>query len=185
MNKDGVCTPDEVHEFWFVRCGRKEWFSKDIELDIEIRTRFAATHLSLARDVGEEWRASPEGRLAAIIVLDQFPRNIYRATPLAFATDGLALREAKLAVAAGADQAVEGIRRTFFYMPFEHSEDMAEQDRSVALFAALGDEEYHDYAIRHREVIATYGRFPHRNAIIGRPSSEAELGYLSRPGSGF
>jgi uncharacterized protein (DUF924 family) len=185
MNTDIVCTPSEVHDFWFVRCSRKDWFSSSAELDAEIRTRFAATHLALARNVPEEWRASPENRLAAVIVLDQFARNIYRATPLAFATDGLALREAKMALAAGADQAVEPIRRTFFYMPFEHAEDLAEQDRSVALFTALGDEEFHDYALRHRQVIATYGRFPHRNAIIGRESSEAERAYLALPGAGF
>lgn len=185
MSTDIVCTPEEVHDFWFVRCSRKEWFSSSVELDEEIRARFRATHLSLARSVTEEWRSSPESRLAAIIVLDQFPRNIYRATPLAFATDGLALREAKMALTVGADQAAEGILRTFFYMPFEHAEDLVEQDRSVALFAALGDEEFHDYALRHRAVIAAYGRFPHRNSIVGRESSDAELAYLAQPGSGF
>lgn len=185
MNTDIVCTPDEVYDFWFVRCSRKEWFSSTAELDEEIRARFRATHLSLARSVTEDWRSSPESRLAAVIVLDQFPRNIYRATPLAFATDGLALREAKLALTVGADRSLEGIKRTFLYMPFEHAEDLVEQDRSVALFAALGDEEFHDYALRHRAVIATYGRFPHRNGIVGRQSSEAELAYLARPGAGF
>src|SRR4051812_28882296 len=109
MNTDSVCTPGEVYDFWFVRCSRKEWFSSTAELDEEIRARFRATHLSLALEVTEEWRSSPGSRLAAVIVLDQFPRNIYRATPLAFATDGLALREAKLALANGADQSVEGI----------------------------------------------------------------------------
>lgn len=185
MTTDIVCTPEEVYDFWFVRCGRNEWFKSTADLDEEIRARFRATHLSLARSVTEDWRSSPESRLAAVIVLDQFPRNIYRATPLAFSTDGLALREAKMALAVGADQAVEGIHKTFFYMPFEHSEDLVEQDRSVALFTALGDEEFRDYALRHRQVIATYGRFPHRNGIVGRESSEAELAYLALPGSGF
>jgi uncharacterized protein (DUF924 family) len=185
MNTDIVCTPDEVYDFWFVRCSRKEWFGSTAELDEEIRARFRATHLSLARSVTEEWRSTPESRLAAVIVLDQFPRNNYRATPLAFSTDGLALREPKMALSVGSDHAVEGIRRTFFYMPFEHAEDLVEQDRSVVLFTALGDEEFRDYALRHRDVIATYGRFPHRNAIVGRESSEAELAYLALPGSGF
>jgi len=90
-----------------------------------------------------------------------------------------------MALAVGADHALEGIQRTFFYMPFEHAEDLVEQDRSVVLFTALGDEEFRDYALRHRDVIATYGRFPHRNAIVGRESSEAELAYLALPGSGF
>jgi uncharacterized protein (DUF924 family) len=118
-------------------------------------------------------------------VLDQFPRNIYRGTPLAVATDGLALREAKLALASGADQAVEAACRTFFYMPFEHAEDLGEQERSVELFTALGDAEYRDYAIRHRDVIAAYGRFPHRNAMLGRESTAVERDYLSRPDAGF
>ena len=131
------------------------------------------------------WRASPENRLAAVIVLDQFPRNIYRNTPLAFATDGLALGEAKLAIDARAVELVRAECRTFFYMPFEHAEDPLEQERSVALFRELGDKEYADYAIRHRDVIAAYGRFPHRNAILGRVSSAAELDYLAKPGAGF
>lgn len=180
-----IRTPREVYDFWFVRCGRELWFQPPPELDVEIREAFRDTHLALAAGIGDEWHANALCRLAAVIVLDQFPRNIYRGTPLAFATDGLALREAKLALAAGADQAVEPACRTFFYLPFEHAESLEEQGRSVALFTALGDEEYLDYAIRHRNVIAAYGRFPHRNAIIGRESTAVELGYLSRPDAGF
>ena len=180
-----VCTPQEVFDFWFEECGRDQWFATTAELDRDIRHRFRDTHLALSRGVTEEWRATPNSRLAAVIVLDQFPRNIYRATPLAFATDGLALREAKLALEAGADMKVSPECRTFFYMPFEHCEDLEEQERAVALFRALGDEEYIDYALRHRDVIAAYGRFPHRNAIVGRQSSAAELKYLAQPGAGF
>ncbi|ARO30598.1 hypothetical protein NXC14_CH02674 [Rhizobium sp. NXC14] len=180
-----IRTPREVYDFWFVRCGRDLWFRPPRELDVEIRDVFRDTHLALAAGVGDEWRAGPVSRLAAVVVLDQFPRNIYRGTGLAVATDGLALREAKLALAAGADQAVEHACRTFFYLPFEHAENLDEQDRSVALFTALGDEEYLDYAIRHREVIAAYGRFPHRNAMLGRESTAAELDYLSKPDAGF
>jgi len=180
-----VCTPQEVYDFWFEECGRDQWFKATLELDRNIRRRFRDTHLALARGVTEEWRSTPHSRLAAVIVLDQFPRNIYRATPLAFATDGVALREAKLALEAGADQQVDPECRTFFYMPFEHCEDLEEQERSVALFKALGDEEYIDYALRHREVIAAYGRFPHRNVLVGRQSTTAELEYLAQPGTGF
>jgi len=180
-----IRTPQEVYDFWFVRCGRELWFRSSPELDEEIRAGFRDTHLALAAGVGAEWRAGPESRLAAVIVLDQFPRNIYRGTPLAVATDGLALREAKLALGAGADRVVETACRTFFYMPFEHAEDLTEQERSVELFTALGDEEYLDYAIRHRDVIAAYGRFPHRNAMLGRESTDAEHDYLARPGAGF
>ncbi|TCU40072.1 DUF924 family protein [Rhizobium azibense] len=180
-----ICTPEEVYSFWFEECSREQWFERTLSLDEEIRDRFADTHLALAGGVMGTWHASPQNRLAAIVVLDQFPRNIYRNTPLAFATDGLALREAKLALDAGADQLVEKKCRAFFYLPFEHAEDVAEQERSVMLFQALGDAEYLDYAIRHRDVIAKYGRFPHRNAIIGRVSTTAELDYLAGPGAGF
>ncbi|RDJ12363.1 DUF924 family protein [Rhizobium grahamii] len=180
-----VCKPKEVFDFWFEECGRDQWFATTSELDRGISQRFRDTHLALSHGVTEEWRATPSDRLAAVIALDQFPRNIYRATPLAFATDGLALREAKLALEAGADMQVSPECRTFFYMPFEHCENLEEQERAVALFRALGDEEYIDYALRHRDVIAAYGRFPHRNAIVGRQSSAAELEYLARPGAGF
>ena len=180
-----ICAPEDVYSFWFEKCSREQRFQSTLSLDEEIRDRFRDTHLALAGGVIGSWHASPENRLAAVIVLDQFPRNIYRNTPLAFATDGLALREAKLAVDAGADRLVDKECRTFFYMPFEHAEDIAEQERSVSLFQALGDAEYLDYAIRHRDVIASFGRFPHRNAIIGRASTAAELEYLARPGAGF
>lgn len=185
MSAEKICTPEEVFGFWFEECGRERWFKPTLSLDEEIRARFRDTHLALAGGVIGTWRASPENRLAAVIVLDQFPRNIYRNTPLAFATDGLALWEAKLAVDAGADALVKAECRTFFYMPFEHAEDLAEQERSVALFRKLGDEEYANYAIRHHDVIAAYGRFPHRNAILARVSRAEELDYLAKPGAGF
>lgn len=112
-----IRTPKEVYDFWFVRCGRELWFRATPELDVEIREGFRDTHLALAADVGAEWRADAESRLAAVIVLDQFPRNIYRGTALAVATDGLALREAKLALASGADLLVEAACRTFSTCP--------------------------------------------------------------------
>lgn len=185
MKASNIRGPEEVYRFWVEECERAQWFTATPAFDREIRERFGDTHLMLAGGVDETWRADARSRLAAVIVLDQFPRNIYRGTPLAFATDGLALREAKLALAAGADGKVESSCRCFFYLPFEHAEDIADQDRSVALFSALGDAEFTDYAIRHRDVIAAYGRFPHRNAILGRESTEAELEYLAKPGAGF
>ncbi|MFB9947283.1 DUF924 family protein [Rhizobium puerariae] len=185
MAQTNVKTPEEVFAFWFKELTRKEWFEKNEALDEAMRRHFAPTHLSLARGEFDVWRSSPQARLAAVIVLDQFSRNIYRNTALAFATDWLALREAKLAVEAGADMAVPPEQRCFFYLPFEHAENLAEQDRSVELFALLGDAEYLDYAERHRAVIRVFGRFPHRNALVGRDSTPAELEYLSRPGAGF
>lgn len=180
-----ICTPEEVYRFWVEECEREQWFTSTPAFDEEVRGRFADTHLMLARGVDDAWRADARSRLAAVIVLDQFPRNIYRGTPLAFATDGPALREAKLALAAGADGQVDSLCRAFFYLPFEHAEDIGEQERSVELFAAIGDAEFTDYAMRHRDVIAVYGRFPHRNAILGRESTAAELEYLAKPGAGF
>jgi uncharacterized protein (DUF924 family) len=182
---DSVKTPEQVLAFWFEELTIKDWFQPAEGLDEMMRERFASTHLALAGGEVENWRSSPETRLAAVIVLDQFPRNLYRATPLAFATDWIALREAKLAIAAGADLAVADERRAFFYMPFEHAESLEEQDRSVELFTALGNAEYIDFSERHRAVIREFGRFPHRNGYVGRKNTDAELEYLSRPGAGF
>ncbi len=180
-----ICTPEEVYSFWFEECGRKDWFGGGAELDDEIKARFRETHLALASGAGGEWNSTPENRLAMIVVLDQFPRNIYRGTALAFATDGLALAQAEQAIQVGGDKRVPEEFRIFFYLPFEHAEDISHQDRSVALFTELGDGEYLDYAQRHRDVIATYGRFPHRNQALGRPSTDAEARYLAQPGAGF
>lgn len=178
-------TPQTVLDFWFSELTPKDWFTKSDALDRHIAERFTGLHLALSRDTPDIWRETPEARLAEVIVLDQFPRNIYRASPLAFATDGLALNAAKAAVAAGADTQTGENRRIFFYMPFEHAEDLEEQDRSVALCAALGNDNYLDYAHSHRQVIAEFGRFPHRNAILGRQSTPAEEAYLAKPGAGF
>lgn len=178
-------SPKEILDFWFGELTFEQCFNATPEVDEMVRARFGETHLALARGVGEEWRATPEGRLAAIIVLDQFPRNIYRGTGHAFATDGLALQEARLALAAKADDALSKQQRIFMYLPFEHSEDMADQNRSVVLFSDLGIDDVTSYAERHRMVIREFGRFPHRNTVLGRQSTEAELRYLAMPGAGF
>jgi len=180
-----LCSPKEILTFWFEELRPEHWFKPPPGLDQQCQRRFLATHLALARGIPPLWRETPDNRLAAIIVLDQLPRNIYRASPLAFATDNLALREAKLAIAAGADLAIPAERRCFFYMPFEHAENLSEQVLSVKLFTELADPNYLDFAIRHHEVIRLFGRFPHRNEIIGRTSTAAEEAYLSQPGAGF
>lgn len=185
MSDGRIRTPQEVVGYWCETLTVKDWWQSTPELDSHVHERFAATHLALSREVTPEWRASPEARLAALIVLDQLPRNMYRASPMAFATDWIALREARLALEAGADKGVEYGRRHFFYMPFEHSEDVADQDLSVALFEAHGDEMYLDYAERHRDVVVKYGRFPHRNGFLGRLSTREEATYLAEPGAGF
>ena len=185
MGGDGIRGPDEVIGYWCETLTPEDWWQGTPELDAAVRERFAATHLALSREVTAAWRESPRARLAAIIVLDQFPRNMYRASPMAFASDWIALREARLALEAGADGQVEHGLRHFLYMPFEHSENLADQDLSVKLFKALGDETYLDYAERHRAVIAEYGRFPHRNPFLGRASTPKEEAYLAEPGAGF
>lgn len=179
-----ICTPEEVLKFWFAELSYDHWFTVNPELDKQCMQRFQASHLALSRRLDDVWRQT-QNWLATIILFDQLPRNMYRGSPLAFATDGLALREAKLAIGASADMAVPQEWRAFFYMPFEHSENLADQTMAVKLFTALGDADYLDYAIRHREVIERFGRFPHRNAIVGRTSTPAEDAYLAEPGAGF
>lgn len=182
---EAIATPGDVLDFWFDTLTPEDWFKKSDDTDAIIREKFAATHLSLARSIPDVWRADGDARLALIIVLDQLPRNIYRDTPLAFATDGLALREARHAVDAGLDKDVASDRRVFLYLPFEHSENLADQNRAVSLITELGDETYTKYAEAHRDVIVEFGRFPHRNQILGRTSTPAEQRYLEKPGSGF
>ncbi|TPW28002.1 DUF924 domain-containing protein [Martelella alba] len=183
-----VCHPETVLRFWFEELTPEDWFApRDPErLDAIIRERFLLTHLALARDVDPLWRSAPDYQLAAVLVLDQFPRNMFRSTPLAFATDMLALREAKLAVATGAHEAVESVRRVFFFMPFEHSEQLSDQERCVHLFETMGEvaETFVDYARQHRDLIARFGRFPHRNHVLRRRSTRAELAFLAGDAGG-
>jgi uncharacterized protein (DUF924 family) len=185
-----------VLDFWFAAegatlppDGRPEWFRKDDAFDDAIRTRFGALIAeALAGGLGD-WCATPRGALARVVVLDQFTRNVFRGTPQAFAGDARALATAKDAIARGFDAALCAHERRFLYMPFEHSESRDDQERSVALFEALaretGFDDPVDWAVRHADVIRRFGRFPHRNAILGRPSTDEELAYLAQPGSGF
>ena len=182
---DQVAEPQDVLSFWFDELSDKDWFQPAPDIDAQIFRRFRMTHLALSRHVEPRWRADPSARLAAIIVLDQLPRNMYRGSPLAFATDRLARREARLALEAGADQLVHARQRTFFYLPFEHSEEMEDQDLCCSLFSMMQNTDLLDYAHRHREIIAQFGRFPHRNAVLGRETSDAEAEFLKGPGSSF
>lgn len=182
---DDICNPQDVLTFWFEELTPEHWFTPSPGFDRLCERRFGSTHLALSRDVGALWRANPLARLATVILFDQMPRNIFRGSPLAFATDGLALREAKIAIEAGVEAELTKDQRAFLYLPFEHSENLEEQMRSVALFTGLGDANYLNFAIRHCEVIRRFGRFPHRNAIIGRISTDAEHEFLKQPGSRF
>ncbi len=187
----------DVLDFWFLPPdnpdygqARGEWFRKDDAFDAHIRARFG-TLIDAAIDGGlRAWEATPHGALARLIVLDQLTRNVYRGTPRAFAGDTRALALAVALTQAGQDQLLPPMLRAFAYLPFEHAEDLAMQARAVELFQLLsqaqpGFDGMLDYAQRHQEVIARFGRFPHRNTILGRASTPQEVEFLRQPGSSF
>jgi uncharacterized protein (DUF924 family) len=186
----------EVLDFWFhapwaAGYGepREAWFRKSSGFDAEIRDRFARLHAAAARGERDGWLRGARSALALCIVLDQFPRNMHRGTPAAFASDAKALATAREAVARGLDLELLPVQRWFVYLPFEHAEDLEAQRESVRLFATLGESpdaaSVQDYARRHLDVVARFGRFPHRNAILGRDSSPEEIAFLAEPGSSF
>lgn len=184
---------EDVLEFWFEGdpsvWREQRWFRRDEAFDAAIRERFLLA-VEAARDGAlDPWAATAKGALALVIVLDQFPRNMFRGSHLAFAGDAHARRIARAAIAANAEAALNPVERVFLYLPFEHSEDLADQDRAVQLFESLaGFPEVAstiEYAHRHRDVIARFGRFPHRNVALGRANTAAETAYLAEPGAGF
>ena len=164
--------------------GADKWFNGGPAFDADCRHRFETDHLAAARGELTDWLGDAESSLALLILLDQIPRNIYRDSGHAFATDGLARRYAREAIKAGHDAHCPAELRGFFYLPFEHSESMADQHRSVELFAALGNHVMYEFALKHREVIEKFGRFPHRNAALGRTSTPDERAWLAA-GGGF
>jgi uncharacterized protein (DUF924 family) len=172
---------DEILHFWFEELSRKDWFRKDEAL----ASRFGAIYHELRAGVPASWLDTPEGVLAAIVVLDQFPRNMFRGDARAFATDEVSLELAKRAIADGFDEKLSRDQRVFLYMPFQHSEDRDDQARAIALYAMLGKPLNLDFALRHQEVVDRFDRFPHRNALLGRPSTEEERSFLAEPGSSF
>ncbi|WP_411833274.1 DUF924 family protein [Pseudoxanthomonas mexicana] len=178
---DGI-GPQQVTGFWR-EAGYARWFSRDDAFDAAFRQRFGDAHFRAARRELEAWMDDAEGALALVLLLDQYPRNCFRGSAHSYATDGLARHYAARAVEAGFDAQVEAALKIFFYLPFEHSEDLADQQRSLDLFAAHGDAGYLRYAQLHYDLIVRFGRFPHRNEALGRASTEAELAYLA--GGGF
>ncbi|MBN9560094.1 MAG: DUF924 family protein [Alphaproteobacteria bacterium] len=179
---DRLATPQDVVSFWR-EAGPERWFSKDEAFDEALRDRFLATYEAAARGDCAEWALSPEGTLALVLLLDQFPRNMFRGTQKAYATDPAALLTANRAIERGHDRAVEPALHRFFYLPFMHSEAIADHERSVALNDASGDVDGTRWARHHRDIIARFGRFPHRNAMLGRESTEAERAFLAEEGS--
>lgn len=180
-------TKSEILHFWFVETDPSLWFQKNEEFDARIRDRFLVTYEMAAEGLSNEWGKDADGALALIIVLDQFPRNMFRGTAKMFATDGKALIQAKQAIHKGFDQVLTPEKRRFMYLPFEHSENIIDQKRSVELFKAMEDVDplAYTYALRHYDVIDKFGRFPHRNAALGRESTPEEEEYLAKPGAGF
>lgn len=175
-----MATAAEIVRFWR-DAGPKLWFVKDETFDGRCRG-FELEHLAAARRDLSAWEMDAEGALALVLLLDQIPRNIYRNTPHAFATDGLALGVAKRAIARGFDAATDSALRVFFYLPYEHAEDLPLQDEGVRLTKALGDPNFTKFAVLHRDIVARFGRFPHRNAILARASTPEELAFLAEGG---
>ena len=177
--------PDVVLRFWFEEIEPKQWWVKSADFDRLIATRFGALHAAAARCELFAWRASPGGRLAEILVLDQFSRNLHRDTPRAFACDPLALALAQEAVAAGADRQVAPERRAFVYMPYMHSESPAIHAVALDLFQDPAVKDNLGFERRHKAIIDRFGRYPHRNAVLGRASTAEEIEFLKTPGSAF
>lgn len=175
----------EVWRFWFESLPPGAWFKRDDAADAEIRQRFAGLHAQLAAADHAAIPLSSRTALATVIVLDQFPRNMFRDTQQAFASDVNARQVTKAAVAAGLDRALDTNGRVFLYLPLEHSEDAEDQRLSVALISVLGDANYTKFAQAHRVIIDRFGRFPHRNAALGRTSTPDEIAFLAEPGSSF
>lgn len=173
-------TADDVLSF-LREAGWEKWFVKDSQFDAELRDRFLDLHHAAARRECEDWIETADGALSLMILLDQFPRNVFRGTGHMFATDPLARMYARMAIERGHDKAFDKMLAGFFYLPFEHSEDLADQQLSVRLFSALG-EPWVKYADEHLEIIERFGRFPHRNPVLGRTSTAAELAFLADGG---
>jgi uncharacterized protein (DUF924 family) len=185
MEMRPAVAPEDVLAFWFSDETIAKWFNGGAAFDALCRERFS--HAIEAAKAGEldHWTATPEGALALVILLDQMTRNVYRGTPAAFSGDAAALAVAKAAIAQGFDAATPPGRRNFFYLPFQHSEILTYQDRGMELYATNDVEDGLMWMTRHRDVIARFGRFPHRNAILGRASTAEEEDFLQQPGSKF
>ena len=178
---DATPTASDIVAFWR-EAGPKRWFEKDTAFDDEIRNRFLAVHEAAAAGKLAGWEQTAEGALALLILLDQFPRNMFRGQARAFATDTLARAITAGALVRGFDAQVPKEMRSFFYLPFEHSEDLADQERSLALYKAAGDADDLKWAELHADIIRRFGRFPHRNAVLGRTTTPEEQAFLDDGG---
>lgn len=180
-------TRQEIIHFWFEETDPQQWFQANPEYDDMIRERFLVTYQMAKDGLCNDWAADAEGALALVILLDQFPRHMFRGKAEAFGTDEKALLFAKQAISKGYNQIIEPVKRGFLYVPFQHSEDLSDQNRSVELMTAMKDDNPagYNYALRHHAVIEKFGRFPHRNVILGRQNTPEELEFLKEKPQGF
>ena len=185
MRKKQSVDATDVCDFWFQEIDPKKWWVKSHDFDELVRHRFSDVHARAVYCELFPWRETPAGRLAEIIVLDQFSRNIYRDRPESFANDALALALSQAAIDSGADKALKAKEKSFLYMPFMHSESLHIHKTAVQLFDQEGLEDYYNFELKHVAIIERFGRYPHRNGILGRDSTPEELEYLRQPGSGF
>jgi uncharacterized protein (DUF924 family) len=174
-----------VLQFWFEELNSQQWWEKDNALDKRIYNRFQSVHQQASQCELYQWRKSAKGRLAEIIVLDQFSRNMFRDTPQSFAQDSLALVLSQQAIAVGADKELNAIERSFLYMPFMHSESLLIHQQACLLYKANGIDSNYQFELKHLQIIEKFGRYPHRNTILNRPSSAKEIIFLSQPNSSF
>jgi len=181
-----MTTITAILDFWLDEVGPEKWFVKDEALDRAVGDRFGAAYERAAAGLCDGWRKSPAGCLALLILLDQFPRNMFRGSCRAYATDAKARSLAKWALARNIDDQVDTIARQFFLLPLQHSEDFADQTLCVDLTAdRLSASDSYDYAVQHRDIVQRFGRFPHRNAILGRRTTDEEAAFLAGPDSSF
>lgn len=184
MNKEAV-SPQDILKFWFEKLEPQQWFMKDFTLDTSIKSRFGDIHRAATLGELDTWRETAQGRLAEIIILDQFSRNIHRDTPLAFAYDPTALVLAQEAIRIQADEQVAFEQRMFIYMPYMHSESALIHKTAVKLFSLPGAEYNYEFELKHQSIIQQFGRYPHRNIILGRESTPEEIEFLKQPNSSF
>ncbi len=175
----------DVLDFWFQELSPKDWFAGSLDIDVLIRERFGSVHNKAVKSELSDWRFSARGRLAEVIVLDQFSRNIHRDSPKAFASDPLALALAQETVQQQLDKSLSQSERTFLYMPYMHSESLKVHEQALVLFEDNGEKNVLEYENKHKVIIERFGRYPHRNDILNRVSTEEEKAFLLQPGSSF
>lgn len=182
---ENIMAPDDILNFWFNEIKQSQWWTKDLAFDQEVRERFGHVHTAAQQCELYLWRNTARGRLAEVIILDQFSRNMFRDSAGSFASDPQALSLAQEAVAIGADKQLTDMERSFLYMPYMHSESLLVHEEAVRLFTQNGIDSNLEFELKHKVIIEKFGRYPHRNSLLGRASTEEEIEFLKQPGSSF